>query len=356
MGNKEIAIVGGRQSNIEALRLLSMLMVLNLHSFWGYNHGSGIGQIFDFFRESSSICAVNVFLLISGYFGIRWKLKSFYNLIFQLFFYAFGVYLTACAIGAINFSLKGFLSNVVCVYNHWGFIKYYVLLYFFAPILNAFIEKVSNKQLLIFIIILLLCENFIIRGHGFTNYCLMYFIGRWINRTGAVKHLDFNPRLYYWIITFLITMFVYLFYLYTPINTAERMCGFIMGYDYAAPLVISQAICLFFIFARMEFTSRLVNWCASSCLAVFLIHMHPRISWIGYYAITEAFYDLPIWRHCIYLLLLIMGVFCGSILIDKIRIVVSDYVYLKLKKIISIIPEKFLLADTYIPETIKKIL
>ena len=69
---------GTRQSNIEALRLLSMLMVLNLHSFWGFEHGSGILQAVDFFRESTSICAVNTFLIISGYFGINWKFKSFF--------------------------------------------------------------------------------------------------------------------------------------------------------------------------------------------------------------------------------------------------------------------------------------
>ena len=84
-------------------------MILNLHSFWGYNHGSGIVQALDFFRETTSICAVNVFLLISGYFGIKWKWKSFYNLIFQIFFYSFGIYLVACGVGIIEFSISGLL-------------------------------------------------------------------------------------------------------------------------------------------------------------------------------------------------------------------------------------------------------
>lgn len=65
-----------RQSNLEALRILSMLMVLNLHSFHGFSHGFGVMQMLDIFRESTSICAVNVFLLISGCFGIRWRFKS----------------------------------------------------------------------------------------------------------------------------------------------------------------------------------------------------------------------------------------------------------------------------------------
>lgn len=48
--NKLINIkTGGRESKFELLRLLSMLMVLNLHSFHGYDYGSGIMQGLDWF-------------------------------------------------------------------------------------------------------------------------------------------------------------------------------------------------------------------------------------------------------------------------------------------------------------------
>ena len=138
---QNMAIGGGRQSNLEALRLVCMLMILNLHSFWGYNHGSGIVQALDFFRETTSICAVNVFLLISGYFGIKWKWKSFYNLIFQIFFYSFGIYLVACGVGIIEFSISGLLQNVKGLYASWGFITGQMLLYFCTPILDTFVGK-----------------------------------------------------------------------------------------------------------------------------------------------------------------------------------------------------------------------
>ena len=91
-------------------------------------------------------------------------------------------------------------------------------------------------------------------------------------------------------------------------------------------------------------------------MAIFLIHMHPAIKEIGYYSITESFYDLPVWQHIIYLLLLIIGVFFGSILIDKIRIVTSDTIYLILEKGVSLIPAKVLDVDTFIPKIVKRIL
>ncbi len=347
---------GGRCSNIEALRLLSMLMVLNLHSFWGYNHGGGIGQIFDFFRESTSICAVNVFLLISGYFGIKWKWKSFYNLVFQIFFYSFGVYLMACCIGVVDFSVGGLFSNVKGLYASWGFITGYMVLYFCAPFLNAFAEKSDNKQLLITILIIFIVKNFICRVPGFLNFGLLYLIGRFLNKTQSVERLKGIFCKYYWITTVLIFTMVYILFRFVHITNAGVMQSLFIGYSYEAPLVILQAVFLFLVFARMKFTSKFINWCASSCLAIFLIHMHPAIKYIGYYAITESLYSLPFFQHVGVLLLLIFGVFFGSIMIDKVRIIISEIVYLIIEKIVSLLPLKALIIDTYIPKALKSIL
>lgn len=347
---------GTRQSNIEALRLLSMLMVLNLHSFWGYEHGSGVGQAFDFFRESTSICAVNVFLLVSGYFGIKWKWKSFYNLVFQILFYSFGVYLVACAIGVVDFSIRAFLSNIHGLYAFWGFITWYVLLYFCAPFLNAFIENSENKQILITILIIWVAENFICRGSDFLNYGLLYLIGRFLSKAQCVNNLQIKASHSYWITTFLIFAIVFVLFKFTKVKDAEAMTTMLIGYSYAAPLVILQAVFLFLVFARMQFMNRFINWCASSCLAIFLIHMHPSIKQIGFYSITESFYNLPVIKHVIYLFLLISCVFWGCILIDKIRIIISDFVYVILNKMIFKIPAKLLRIDTYLPKSLIKIL
>lgn len=55
--------------------------------------------------------------------------------------------------------------------------------------------------------------------------------------------------------------------------------------------------------------------------------MHPAIKEIGYYTITKSLYSYPFCLHISILLLLVAGVFFGSILIDKVRIFVSDLIY-----------------------------
>ena len=223
VNNKLINLNRGRQSNIEALRLISMLMVLNLHSFWGYSHGSGLLQVADFFRESTSICAVNAFLLISGYFGIKWKFKSFFNLIFQLFFYAFGVYAVAVALGIIDFSVRDFLMNFTCIYKYWGFITAYVLLYVLSPMLNALAEKLTSKELLATILLLYISEWFITRDCGSLNYGIIYLIGRFMKKTDAVEKLKVYATSAYWITTIIIFVLVYCSYRFLHIRTDGRV-------------------------------------------------------------------------------------------------------------------------------------
>lgn len=339
---------GGRLSNLELLRLISMFMVLNLHSFWGFTHGTGILQALDVFRECASICAVTVFLIISGYFGIKWKFKSLFNLLFQLFFYAFAVYGVAVMIGVVDFSVSGLLRNVTCLYNYWAFITAYLLLYLCSPLLNVFVENVSNKQLLGFIIIVVISENLLTRNYAFLNFCTMYLIGRYIATTNIVGNSKIKGGSLYLITTFAIFILVYSTVKVLHITNAELIQNLPWGLSYAAPLVILQSIFLFVWFARFKFQSKVVNWCAASCLSIFVIHMHPVIKEIGYYGYTKSLYSLPTIEHIWKLAMLMIVVFFGSIFVDKIRIFLSSLIY-KMLYWINPFKKKGDILSPYIP-------
>ncbi|MBO7607678.1 MAG: hypothetical protein J6T28_08710 [Paludibacteraceae bacterium] len=343
---------GDRKSNFEALRLLSMLMVLNLHSFWGYYSDRGFCQALDFLRESTSICAVNVFILISGYFGIRWRMKGLYNLLFQVAFYSFAVYLFCVSTGICNFDRVEFFHCFKAFYDSWGFITWYIILYFLSPVLNVFAEKTDSRQLLIFIVVFWLAEHVIMRSMGENlNYFLVYLIGRWISKVGT-EPLSNNAGKRYLITTFIIFVLSYSAYIFLHYD-AEKMCCFVLGYSYASPFVILQAVFLFLFFSKINIRGKFINWSAASCLAIFLIHMHPLIKDVGYYAFTRSFYIEPFMEHCAILIFFICGVFCGSILVDKIRIVISECVYLILKYACRLIPNKYRIIDFYLPSKLK---
>lgn len=84
-----------RQTNIELLRIFSMLMVLVIHYNVGTNgqttHEMVMSEPLKFVGiaslKSLSFICVNCFIIISGYFGIRWKRKSLCNYLFQIAFW-----------------------------------------------------------------------------------------------------------------------------------------------------------------------------------------------------------------------------------------------------------------------------
>lgn len=332
-----------------------MLMVLNLHSFRGYIHGEGLYQFFDFFRESTSICAVNVFVLISGYFGIKCRKKSCFNLLFQCAFYSFGVYFAAIGFGVIPFELMSFVKCFGCFIFSWGFITNYIVLYFLSPIINKYVENVTEKQLLVFIVLLFVIENTICITINILNFILLYLIGRFLQKVNVVENTDKKPWRGFLLISFVIALITYFTYKYTPINTAALMCTFPLGFSYTSPFIILQAVLLFLCFARFSLSSKIVNWCAVSCLSIFLIHMHPVVK-NYYYSFTESLYDLNPIVHISVLLLFIASVFIGCILIDKVRIFISDLIYVLLSKIKDLLPERLFKLETYLPLVVKNII
>ena len=87
---------GKRNSNFELLRIIAMVMIVSLHTL---GHGGGLNNttvnsinfIFNHILESLSIVAVNIFILISGYFGIKSysSVKSKISLLYkQMIFYS----------------------------------------------------------------------------------------------------------------------------------------------------------------------------------------------------------------------------------------------------------------------------
>lgn len=352
---KKSNLGGARLSNFELLRLLCMLMVLNLHSFFGWQHGTGIWQAVDFFRESTSICAVDCFVLISGYFGIKWKFKSFFNLFFQLFFYSIGVYLVAVACGVVGWDLKSFLMRFACLStDSWGFVVSYVILYFCSPVLNVFAEKHSAKMLFAYVIVFVLALNLVsfTASSAFT-YSVVYLIGRLLRKI-KIESVKIPAAILYWITTVTIFVNVY-FVLFKMFNISsaeivgKRPVGSI-GYDYAAPLVILQAVTLFSLFSKIKLESKFINWCASSAFAIFLIHMHPTIKQIGYLSFAQNLYGYPVLTHIFILIILIVSVFVGSIIIDKFRIFVSSICYYVIERFLGLISIKYRLLDTFVPE------
>lgn len=122
-----------RESNIELLRLIIMAFIVFHHFIF---HGLGIYRSLVFHEpsilpsshidfaliiDSFFIAAVNVFLLISGYFSIKFKAKSFVKLFSIVSFFAmigfiFHLYVDGLT-GGSWFGCKGNTERCICFFQ-----------------------------------------------------------------------------------------------------------------------------------------------------------------------------------------------------------------------------------------------
>lgn len=142
-----------RQSNMELLRIIAMFLVLLVHAdFFSLGAPSSsdcvnapVDSSLKVFFEAISIACVDIFVCLSGWFGIRPSVRGFSNFVFQCLFWLIGLYIITLLIGTSTFSIQGIKGCLALTKLNW-FIKAYILLYILAPVLNAFVEKASQKE------------------------------------------------------------------------------------------------------------------------------------------------------------------------------------------------------------------
>lgn len=149
-----------RLANYELLRTIAMVMVVVLH-FLSHSDSllsletsvSGV-RILGTLLESFCLVAVNVYILISGYFGV----KSSYHpikavsLLCQIWFYAFFLLAAAMLLGLpTGLREMGIYGAVKYLFpieseTYW-FATSYLMLYIISPVLNRGARELSQKQL-----------------------------------------------------------------------------------------------------------------------------------------------------------------------------------------------------------------
>ena len=272
-----------RNSNIELLRICCMLMIigghvmLNHHTVYYLLGADGI--IEQFFRGGFAV-AVNAFVLISGYYAIKFKMERLLRLLIQTWFYSVFTLLLAIYLGWHVFNLRSdvFAFFPVLTKQYW-YVTCYVVLYLISPWLNKWVDSLGCKDYRSFLLI-----GFIIvyvwptisflfntpqfigdSGYGIVNFVYLYMLGRFLR----LHYKKFHTSSYYWGGYFLstITLFV-----------CQYSLSWVLGFEftswmsYNSVFIFLGSVCLFMAFKEMAFSSSLINYWAKPCLAVYLIH------------------------------------------------------------------------------------
>lgn len=318
-----------RQSNIELLRIVSMFLVLMVHyiPFRGEVtanslRGGYLGVLLNLELRSLTFVCVNCFILISGYFGIKWKWRSLWNYLYQVMFWTVLAYFVAIAIGTSVFDIKQFgWVLITFVSNNW-FKLSYLGLFLFAPVLESFIGNSTQRQLGYFIIAFYLFSTLfgwilqaspeLKEGCTFVSLSGLYLIGAYIRRYD-LKVLRFSK----WVD---LSLYFGIGFILVILSVVALTFGITSSiYGYLNPLVIIESVYLFLFFKKLDIGySRFVNWIAASAFAAYLFHVNSSL--YGVYqdicrSIQSQFeYPFPV------ALAFIVGVFAVAVVIDKFRL------------------------------------
>ncbi|MCR5781533.1 MAG: acyltransferase [Clostridia bacterium] len=189
-----------RYSGPEVLRILAMLMIIAGHlstaNSWSFTTGSLNTVALSVFAAGGQAGVVMI-IMLTGFFGIKAGAthKKAFILIVETVFYSVLTYLVSCALGANMFRSKYiFFSLVPLITNRsstW-FITLYLLLYALIPLLNAGINRLTQRQhlmtILLFLFVWSVLPNtyeafFPLQNHGYSflwAFVLMYLIGAYL--------------------------------------------------------------------------------------------------------------------------------------------------------------------------------
>lgn len=329
-----------RLSNIELLRIISMLMIIVLHllSFGGllgtYNSFS-VRAVCVWLAESLCFVAVNCYVIISGYFLVdsTFKFKKLFNIWIEVLFYSLIVYLGLLLANKIQFGYKAFLQSLfpILLRNYW-FVTVYFVLYILSPFINKLINCLNKKQysyLILVVFMIFSLWSTIIPPSNTINYggsysiswfiCL-YLIAGYLRKYYSNKKIKKSICISIYFITSLLNIIAY--FGIKALNIKLILPDFL--YNYYSITVVIGAISLFLFFKSLEikhkFIDKVINFLAPTTFAIYLIHENPNVRdilWEKFHFVSNE----PFAKMIFLIVVIPISLFVILSLVDKLRLI-----------------------------------
>ena len=330
-----------RQANFELLRILAMFMVMVMHYLLrtGILPDSGARLRADgaaaaaVIAESFCIVAVNVYVLISGYFlsAAEFSWKRIGSVILQVLFYTLLIPPVLVLCGLLP---GGQLTDIYHLWNclfpiqsgHYWFVTAYVVMCLFSPLINAAVRQLDQKRFAQILAGLLLffsvgktlsplqfaTDRY---GYDFGWFLCVYLMGAWIRRFGFQWLTNVRRSLALYLASVLVTAGgeLGLLLLSEKITALTYYASVPFHYNFVP--CIAGAVGLFALFFHIRIPegagARLIRFFSPAVFGVYLIHEHADVSanWCEW---TSQITGLtgPI---------ILIPAFLGCLLIDKLR-------------------------------------
>lgn len=309
-----------RESNLELLRIVAMSMILWIHFFRyaGPVYATGTFRI----TETFCIYAVDLYVLISGWFTIRTTWRSVIRLWLYTLFFIVAVVCGHLAItGTPPGSWQAVRNAVFAPFSdsHLWFLGVYFALMVLAPVLNRGIRGISLHDMRLFILALTFLEfysDYLFNnshdkfGVSLYNFIYLYYLGRYLREEPWIKKIP-TWSLFLaaaaLIAAYCTSELYFLLYRYEALETFTHYT-----IRHNSPLVVGVSALLVLFFSRLQFHSKAVNYVASASLGCYIIQEglwnndwytflqgfvtpDPPVFWFGKWLLMASVAFLAIW-------------------------------------------------------------
>ena len=290
-----------RLANVELLRVVAMLMVVMLHYL-------GKGKLLPdktlhmdltgymaWILESFSIVAVNVYVLISGYFLVEseFKLGKVVKLVLQVLFYTVLITILAFSFGLIGKEELGIYNMIVQLFpfqlEQYWFMTAYLVMYILSPVLAIGVKTLSQKSLKIVTLLMVafMCiEKSILpvqikfdqHGYDALWFICLFLVAAYIRLYG-IKILEkpLNAILLYvaGCVFMLVEDFAFLV-VYEKLGEMGHLVGTPYHYNHILNLLASVGLFMFFLQIKLKDGkfAKFICLIAPYTLGVYLLHEH----------------------------------------------------------------------------------
>lgn len=279
-----------RNARIELLRILSMLMVIMLHCLsksGALDYLYGANYFVYWGMEATCIIAVDLFVIISGFFMVesRFKSRKIVSIgvggvwIYSVLFTLLSAYVGNTDLGKMDL-IRMFFPLLT---KKFWFVNSYLALYILSPFLNKLIHILCKKQLSLLAGIMIGLFSLRVTvfpitwaqdstgGMGLLWFITLYVVAAWIR----LYYQKNNKPLKYVILYLLMVLVLVLSkWILLSVGVPESYSGKLYGYPSIVVLIEAVALFLAFLNAKPLYgtVGKYINFIAKHNFSAYIIH------------------------------------------------------------------------------------
>lgn len=327
MEQQGVSLKRERNYGIDALRIVSMFMVVLLHVLGKggvLSHAGFLSLKYEaaMLFETAAYCAVNCYALISGYVGIDsgYRYSRIANIWLRALVYSVGITVIFWLfVPEVKVSLGTLARSFLpLVDEYWWYFSAYFVLFLVTPLLNNAVHSLTRKQakvlLIVFFAIFSVLQTLVARvqlytvgGYNALWLILLYVVGACIKKFDFFRNVN-KRKAFAGYVAMIIITWIYEFLtkylthhkLLSGLPVLQWIATKVQTLSYVSPMMVVAAVCLLILFRQMHFhnwVTKVIAVLSPLTFNVYLIHTHPLVwnhvfqdlfSWITVYSTPIA--------------------------------------------------------------------